>query len=384
MMIDRESPTRGDACTNELVCDDKNATALYVLLASWYWDKARARAASHPDEVRTWVQKVDPVIKKIRWKVLPLHAAMIFKAPLDVVECLLNEYPAAAKEKDDKGMLPLHVAFRHKAEGDESSLATLVDDYPQGCAIKDNCNRFPIDFAADGTTFSVDFLKKYSAAFAKYHESKDMEATRAVSKAKMDKLKSSHRESISTMEKEHKQSLRHLKQELLQEQHSLRTQHEQEMDDLRDLLSREVVSTSQNTTNVELKMNSLERSFADEKEKCRDLETTLRKQKLYEAELREQLRKLLIDQQTIHTSYLQQQRQLQEAQHFREQILSSLLIKEDGKVLEKSRDICELSEQLEFRTEKLLDSQQQINQAESDSQRQSNPVEPEGYLRPLG
>ena len=380
MMIDRESP-RGD--TNELVCDDKNATALYVLLAAWHWDKVRARAASNPDEVRTWVQKVDPVIRRIKWKVLPLHAAMIFKAPLVVVVCLLNEYPAAAKQKDDKGMLPLHLAFRHKAEGDESILTALLDEHPQACAIKDNCNRFPIDCASDGTTFSVGFLKKYSVAYSKYQESKEMEATKAMSKARMEKLKASHRESISTMDKEHKQSLRHLKQELLQGQHSLRSQHEQEMDDLRDLLSKEVVSTSQNTTNVELKMKSLEKSFADEKEKCRDLETALRKQKLYETELREQLRKLLVDQQTIHTSYLEQQRQLQEAQQFREQILTSLLDKEDGKILEKSREICELSERLEFRTEELFDSQPQVNPAESDSQQQSSPVEPDGYLPPL-
>jgi len=50
---------------------------------------------------------------KLRWRMLPLHAALMFQAPFGVVEALLEAHPAAAAAKDDQGMLPLHLALRN-------------------------------------------------------------------------------------------------------------------------------------------------------------------------------------------------------------------------------------------------------------------------------
>ena len=261
-MLDRRNSRNnsGNYRSDDLVSDHE--TSLYVFLQSLEWDAARSRCQTHPKEVRTWIRNVDSS-GKTRWKLLPLHAALVFQAPSFVIECLLNEYPSAAKEQDDKGLLPLHLAFRHKKENDDKAdriLGVLLDEYPKGVVTKDKFNRLPIDFAGEGMNFSIRFMKKYSNAYSKHQESKEIEAAEALNQARMDNLKTAHEEKVSAIEKEHQQALRHLKQELLEKQHSIRTQHDQEMDDLRDLLSREVAS-GQNVTKLERNLKVLEKTL---------------------------------------------------------------------------------------------------------------------------
>ena len=90
----------------EIICDyDRSVTYLYEMLESSNWEGACDRCRSRPQEVHTWVARRD-THGEIRWKILPLHAAIIFQAPLTVVECLLKEHPIAAAKRDDQGMLP--------------------------------------------------------------------------------------------------------------------------------------------------------------------------------------------------------------------------------------------------------------------------------------
>jgi len=63
-------------------------------------------------ESAVWIVRKEPS-GKLRWRMLPLHAALIFQAPFAVVEGLLEVFPAAASQKDDQGMLPLHLAMRN-------------------------------------------------------------------------------------------------------------------------------------------------------------------------------------------------------------------------------------------------------------------------------
>jgi hypothetical protein len=51
---------------------------------------------------------------------------------------------------------------------------------------------------------------------------------------------------------------------------------------------------------------------------------------------------------------LQQQEQLEQTQQLREQLLRTLLQKEDGKVCRVSTEICQLSDNIRLRTEKIL------------------------------
>ena len=146
----------------ETTCDyDKGATTLYELLESSNWEKARARCRSHPEEVRTWIVRKDRSLK-VRWKLLPLHAAIIFQSPNFIVSTLLEKYPSATSRRDDQGMLPLHLAFRHKQD-DEELLELLLAQYPKAVNIKDKRDRIPLEHARD-SKFSVKLIKLYGNA----------------------------------------------------------------------------------------------------------------------------------------------------------------------------------------------------------------------------
>jgi len=336
----------------ELICDyDDNVTPLYEMLESSQWDKARLRCRTHPEEVQTWIVRRD-ASSKIRWKLLPLHAAVIFQAPSPVLECLIKEYPIAAGQRDDQGMLPLHLAFRHKQ--DEEMLLMLLDQYPQGLSVKDRRERLPIDHGKE-TDFSSHLLQRYAEVFAKCVQAKDplLEDTTTAFEMKMNDVKTVYEERINALAQEHEQALRDMKLKVEQDQHVMRSQHDQEMDELRDLLSREVAS-GQKASKLERDVHDLRNSLIEAKQETEALRTVLHDQKSYQEELKDQVRKVLADQKTLTTFCTQQQEQLEEAQQFREQLLRSLLQKEDGKAVQACREICQLSEAVQLRAEQLL------------------------------
>jgi hypothetical protein len=163
--INNKVESRDDLSSHEegeTVCDyDTNATGLYELLESSSWDLARARCRSHPEEVRTWIIRKDKSLA-VRWKLLPLHAAIIFQSPNYLVSALLEHYPAAVTRIDDQGMLPLHLAFRHKQE-DEDLLELLLIKYPKAVMIKDRRDRVPLEHGRE-SKFSAKLMRLYADA----------------------------------------------------------------------------------------------------------------------------------------------------------------------------------------------------------------------------
>lgn len=123
---------------------DKNPTVLYALVQKKLWKEAIARAQSNPKEARAFISRREKD-GKIRWRLLPLHAAIVFKAPEDVIEALLTAYPKAAEAKDDQGMLPLHLAFRNGASAGVVNLLLMA--FPQSVDIPDRKNRVPLALA---------------------------------------------------------------------------------------------------------------------------------------------------------------------------------------------------------------------------------------------
>jgi len=111
-------------------CDfDKNPTKLYLLIQDKKWDEAARRSSESPPEAYTWVSRRERD-GKLRWRLLPLHAAIIFKAPERLVEALLCAYPPGAQCKDDQGMLPIHLAFRNgSSEGVVNLLLVAYQEY---------------------------------------------------------------------------------------------------------------------------------------------------------------------------------------------------------------------------------------------------------------
>lgn len=121
---------------------DVGVTVLYKLIEGKLWDKAIARIDTHPHEARTWIfrrESSDP--KKIRWRLLPLHAVCVFRSPLAVIEALVSAYPDGAQMKDDQEMLPIHLACRNGAS--KGVVLTLLYVFPESLQVKDRKGRTP-------------------------------------------------------------------------------------------------------------------------------------------------------------------------------------------------------------------------------------------------
>jgi hypothetical protein len=84
---------------------DEGATDLYRRIENKDWDGALSRLEKYPVEAKTWVSRREYHSDKTRWRLLPLHAVCIFRAPLALIEALIEVYPDGPQMKDDQGML---------------------------------------------------------------------------------------------------------------------------------------------------------------------------------------------------------------------------------------------------------------------------------------
>lgn len=123
---------------------DKNPTVLYALVQKKLWKEAISRAKSHPREARAFICRREKE-GRIRWRLLPLHAAIVFKAPALVIETIICAFPKGSEEKDDKGMLPLHLALRNSATEEVVNLLLLA--FPQSVDSPDRKGRIPLTLA---------------------------------------------------------------------------------------------------------------------------------------------------------------------------------------------------------------------------------------------
>eukprot|EP00978_Attheya_sp_CCMP212_P019577 scaffold55090_cov53-Attheya_sp.AAC.1 len=145
----------------------EGTTELYHLLEESEWEAAGQRCQSHPEEAEHWlVRWGDDEQDDLRWKLLPLHAAIIFQCPVpDLIVTLCDTFRDACREPDDQGMLPLHLAFRNlriptqygtaaavaaannedNDDGvEERIICILLDACPEAMFVKDNRNRIPL------------------------------------------------------------------------------------------------------------------------------------------------------------------------------------------------------------------------------------------------
>jgi hypothetical protein len=159
---------------------------------------------------------------------------------------------------------------------------------------------------------------------------------------------------LDALVREHDQNMRDMKHKVEQDQHVVRTQHDQEMDEMRDMLSREVGS-SQRASQLELEVQDLGTSLEHANQETQVLRSVLHDQKAYQDELKDHMRAVLSDQEILHTFCVQQQEQIEQTEALREQLLRTLLQKEDGKTARASREITQLSDNIRLRTEKILD-----------------------------
>jgi len=188
--------------------DPESVTALYKAIEAKNWTEIISLAMKYPEQVSTWIIRREKG-GNLRWRVLPLHAAIIFQSPDRVIESILASYPKAVKCKDDHGMIPLHLALRNGAS--EGIINLLLEAYPQSIYIKDRKGRVPIDLASACSSPNkeafVQALERGQSYFA-------MAATFTNQSAVVFKQKTKFEEIISKLEKKHKLEVELMKDEL--------------------------------------------------------------------------------------------------------------------------------------------------------------------------
>ena len=158
---------------------EKNPTQLFVYIQQRAWGLALTHLQKCPDEAKIWVylkvksEKAPDVpdadtnkealvvqhsslvvhdgntTPKMRWRLLPLHAAIVLGAPSEVTEAIIRAYPNAAKKRDERGSLPVHLAASRldvDSEG-EKIVLQLFGTFPDSIDFLDSKGRSPTELA---------------------------------------------------------------------------------------------------------------------------------------------------------------------------------------------------------------------------------------------
>jgi len=139
----RQPLERGDI---DVVRDVSNPTLLFIYLQKKDWVAAWEQLRKVPREANIWVSCGICTPNKVTWKVLPLHAAIIIGAPLQLVVAILNQYPNAARRKDLNGSLPIHLAVCSISiyPNADEVMKYLLIAYPESKGVKDMNGHTPI------------------------------------------------------------------------------------------------------------------------------------------------------------------------------------------------------------------------------------------------
>jgi len=130
---------------------DVSPTKLYQAIETKEWDKAlniiEEEEKTKPKFLQSeiWVFRREKMQSDVmRWRMLPLHAALFFMAPFKLIKALVDSNESALKECDDVGMMPLHIAFKNYA--DDEVIGLLVSKYPLAAGVTDKKNKIPVDY----------------------------------------------------------------------------------------------------------------------------------------------------------------------------------------------------------------------------------------------
>ncbi|MGK3760811.1 MAG: hypothetical protein ACI8RD_013129 [Bacillariaceae sp.] len=210
---------------------DKNPTVLYALVQKKLWKETIARAKKSPKEARAFICRREKD-GRVRWRLLPLHAAIVFKAPEDVVETLLTAFPKAAEAKDDQGMLPLHLAFRNGAS--EAAVNLLLLACPQSVDIPDRKDRVPLTLAKAASSpnreIYIKALEKgpahYSITALSCARARIMTEQNAIFEDKLLQARTSHECALSEVVSEGEKKQQELEETVVEKETELTKLHE--------------------------------------------------------------------------------------------------------------------------------------------------------------
>lgn len=154
---------------------DHGPTELYKYIEEKDWDGASARLESHPFEAKTWVSRKELTSQKLRWRLLPIHACCIFRAPLGLIEGLIDIYRDGPQMKDDQGMLAIHLACRNG--GSKGVVLALLNGFPESCKVKDRKGRTPLELVLNSESQNAEAI---STALRMFEQQLDGDSTKIV------------------------------------------------------------------------------------------------------------------------------------------------------------------------------------------------------------
>ena len=150
---------------------DAGATQLYKYIEDKDWDKVLHRIETAPHECKTWIfRRESSNPRKIRWRLLPIHASCIFRSPLSVIEALVGAYPDGTQMKDDQDMLPIHLACRNGAS--KGVVSTLLYAFPDSVKVVDRKGRTPLQLVEASSSQNREAVV---VALKKFHKDMDQQ-----------------------------------------------------------------------------------------------------------------------------------------------------------------------------------------------------------------
>eukprot|EP00984_Skeletonema_dohrnii_P013397 scaffold5545_cov91-Skeletonema_dohrnii-CCMP3373.AAC.1 len=223
---------------------DKNPTDLFQALEARQWEYALSMVGNDSKHFKkdcsTWVvAKGKKKGAALRFRALPLHAAVVFGAPDNLTKAVLEAYPLAARGRDVKGRLPIHLACEHDVS--DEVLLLLVNAFPKAFYAKDKLEKTPLDYMNDNgnrkwikqiipallSTKLEDEKIKWDAekeqALIKYREDlkSDAEYTKDVAAAVEERIETKYANKFELVEVTHKKEIELLKMKHAEETRAL-------------------------------------------------------------------------------------------------------------------------------------------------------------------
>jgi chromosome segregation ATPase len=294
---DAEENIGADHRDAKVVDHNKNPSTLYNLMQAKNWVAVMAAIEQDPDLASTWIRKKENDNEAVKWCLLPIHAAVILKAPSNIISKLLSLCPESGLYKADHGMVPLHLALRHGSS--ESVLYELLSACPEAVDAKDDKGRTPLTLhntyvsrayatkEHDPITLTEpkEKNKKRTSALDKFVT---LASTRARKSTKAD-LEAFYGKKLKSVQDEHTQQLNNLRKLASDEFTTVREKHKElekkaksfqlDLDKMRKIIK----ELSDENSNDESRLTELERFVSDIKG-VRDEEVNLNLQKVTELE----------------------------------------------------------------------------------------------------
>lgn len=120
---------------------------VYDTILSFFGIERGPPTSTPNEQAKTFVIKRDEQAAMV-WARLPLHKALLSKAPLGVIRPLVDAYPKSVVTQDSRGMLPLHLAMYYGL--DDRIVEFLLERAPKAVSVYGMDMKDPVKIAVEG------------------------------------------------------------------------------------------------------------------------------------------------------------------------------------------------------------------------------------------